>query len=174
MANMSRRTTSEVNLTVVGDDNERYEITQATIDAAPERARTYMEAVLKWRKEFDTHLVPIINTNDYDTQFKVRFSNVLADARLPKGVWFPTEEGFTRGHMAHLLRRVASWAEGDLEAFEVLYDDLDEEFDLDHTYIFFGVPIHQISVETQHELRRLGREIGGAVAPVRRRGGYDD
>ena len=47
-----------------------------------------------------------------------------------------------------------------LADFDRLYYRLDEDFDLDPTYILFGVPVRQLSVEDQRRLRRLGRAVG--------------
>ena len=154
---------SEINEVVVSDEGKEYWITTATVEAAPERARAYLEAVLKWAEEFATHLAPLLDApqeNDYHEQYGTRFSRLLVDAHLPEGIWFPTEEGFTEDHMEDLIARIESWVNGELANFDGLYDDLDEDFDLDPTYILFGVPVRQLSVEDQRRLRRLGRAVG--------------
>ena len=138
--------TSEINEVVVSDEGKEYRITNATVEAAPERARAYLDAVIKWAQEFATHLAPLLDTpreDEYHEQYGVRFSRLLADAHLPEGIWFPTEEGFTEGHLERMVDRIESWANGDLADFDRLYYRLDEDFDLDPTYILFGVPVRQ-------------------------------
>ncbi len=43
-----------------------------------------------------------------------------------------------------------------MDEFEADYTWLEEELDLDATYILFGIPIYLLSVESQQELRRIG------------------
>src|SRR5450756_1404008 len=73
-----------------------------------------------------------------------------------EGVWFPIDNDLTEADRANVLAVLHHWTRGTLEDFGTQYAWMEEDLDLDATYLLFGIPIRQLPVESQKALRRLG------------------
>jgi hypothetical protein len=149
----------KIDVTVATDSGHARRITTATLVKALERGERYLTAAVTWRQEFERHIAPICTGPKYDREHQKRFGQLVERFQLPEGIWLPTE-GFTEAGKADVMCQVVEWVNGNLEDFSDFYSRLDEGQDLDPTYILFGVPVRDLSVEAQETLREVGEKFG--------------
>jgi hypothetical protein len=142
--------------TVRDKDGKTHQIDKATMMAATERARKYLEEAVRWGKEckayVDSGAEDEMDTRRHD-QFRRR--NHLEE------VWFSVETYLSEADRANVLAVLHHWTKGTLEDFGTQYAWMEEDLDLDPTYLLFGLPIYQLPVESQQELHRLGAAFAG-------------
>ena len=142
------------------EDGTVHPITAETMLAAMERAEDYLREAVRWSKELES------GKEELDTRRHDRF---LKRANIPADAWFPLDNEFAETDRLNVMATLHYWIEGTLEDFEKAYDELEEGLDLDPTYILFGLPIRDLPVEAQEELRRVGgrfaiRALGALAA----------
>ena len=145
--------------TIRDQGGNTYQISPATMMAAMDRAQNYLEEAVRWSKERASHLES--GKEEQDTRRHDRF---LQRHHIPKDVWFPIENEFDPTDLADVTAALHYWTEGTMEDFDADYAWLEEDLDLDPTYILFGVPIYLLSVESQEELRRIGAAFAGRAS----------
>lgn len=126
----------KIDVTITDEKGQAHHITCEVIGASFERGENYAKA---------------IQDSAHDELHK-RFN-------LPENVWFPHVEGH-RPSVEDVTTQMAEFANGNLTDFHDLYFLLDEEWDLDPTYLLFGIPIADLSPEQQEELCKLGEHFG--------------
>lgn len=112
---------------------------------ALERAKPYLTEAVKWSK--------ISQANDATTS--KHEARCLASG-IPMDVWFPIENPFNANDKAKVLSMLRSWDKGTMEDFEHVFGCIEEDYDLDSTYIFFGQPIRALSSRRQQILSKRG------------------
>ncbi len=85
-----------------------------------------------------------------------RHDQFLQGHSISRDVWFPIDNEIDETDVMDIMAALHHWLEGTMDEFEADYAWLEEELDLDPTYILFGIPIYLLSVESQQELRRIG------------------
>jgi hypothetical protein len=148
-----------IDITVTTDSGQVHRITTATLAKALERGERYLKAAVAWRQEFERHLAPLCDGPEYEGEREMRFGQLINRFQVPEAVWFPTE-GFSEAEKTDVTCLLVEWLNGNLDDFGEFYTCLDEEKDLDPTYILFGVPIRELSVEAQETLRGVGEQWG--------------
>jgi hypothetical protein len=160
---MTDRAASAPKATIQTKDRKTHDITLANMRAAGKRARNYFAAAKEWSREFSTNLKPLCSgpkEDDYAEEYAKRRSLILNKFQLPPGIWFPAGGEFRADRSEAALSRIDDWVNGTLDEFGPFYDWMDEDMDIDQTYILYGVPIRQITVEDQGQLRELGEQFG--------------
>ena len=76
-------------------------------------------------------------------------------------VWFPVENDLTEADRANVLAVIHAWTRGTLQDFGTQYAWMEDDLDLDPTYLLFGLPIRRLSVESQEDLRHVGAAFAG-------------
>jgi hypothetical protein len=133
------------------EDGKSYTIDVRAMSAAMERTQTYLEGALRWSVELAAHMER--GAEEPDTRAHDQF---LELNHIPKEVWFPLDNPFAQTDLMNVMAMLHYWIEGTLEDFEAQYAWLEGELDLDPTYIFYGVPISLLSVQSQQELHKIG------------------
>jgi hypothetical protein len=136
------------------EDGAVHRITDATMLAAMDRAQKYLKEAIRWSVEFASHIQS--GKEQPDTR---GHNQVLKRTKIPTDVWFPVDNAFTEADRLNVMATLHHWTEGTLEDFEEAYNALEAGLDLDPTYILFGLPIRDLSIEAQAELRRIGRRF---------------
>ena len=112
---------------------------------ASQRAQTYLTEAVLWGKEA--------------TQENVKLEphqQRMQRAQIPSDVWFSTEHVLQPAEKAEVLRLLKSWTAGKMDDFKHVFAVLEADYDLDATYIFFGVPIRQLNLRKQKALSKVG------------------
>jgi hypothetical protein len=141
---------------ILAENGKCYRVDAATMMSAAERAQKYLEEAIRWSRERAVHL-----KSGAEEQNTRRHDQFLKRNHIPMDVWFPLENEFTQADLENVMAVLHHWTEGTLADFEAKYAWLEEALDLDPTYILFGVPIYQLSVGSQQELRRIGAAFAG-------------
>jgi len=152
----------KIDVTIATEDGKAHHITTATLLKVMDRGERYLEAAVTWRREFDKHLAPLCAGPDeekYDGEHARRFKRIIDRFQLPAEIWFPTE-AFSKGDREEVSTMLCEWLNGNLDDFEDFYSGLDADKDVDHTYLLFGVPVSELSVEAQQTLREVGERFG--------------
>jgi hypothetical protein len=160
---MSRTNGMRAGPRIVSEKGKPYRITTATLQGAPARAENYLEAMTAWHEEVMPHLEKFIDGPDedrYDEEFNRRLGRLLRQWQLPTGIWLPTD-AFSQAKKLDALCWIDDWAAGTLDDFSALYHGrMDEDMDLDMTYVLYGVPIMELSEADQGRLYALGERYG--------------
>lgn len=121
------------------------EISEAVMLQASQRAQTYLTEAVRWGKEAakaDINLEPHLQR--------------MQRTQIPSEVWFSTEHALQPAEKAGVLRLLKPWGAGKMHAFKHVFAKLEADYDLDPTYIFFGVPIRQLNLRKQKALLEVG------------------
>jgi hypothetical protein len=76
--------------------------------------------------------------------------------QIPTDVWFPIEATITADAKATVLQMLRQWSKGTLTDFAHFFTVIETDFDLDPTYIFFGIPIRKLNPRRQKSLHAFG------------------
>jgi hypothetical protein len=151
MRNNPRDVVSVTEASIRTTDGKMHWIDPRAMLAAMDRAQKYLEEAVRWGKERASHLKS--GNKKQDTR---RHDQFLQRHSISKEVWFPINNEFDETDVMNVMAALHHWIEGTMDEFEADYTWLEEELDLDATYILFGIPIYLLSVESQQELRRIG------------------
>ena len=113
------------------------------------RALNYLEEAVRLSAE--------LQKGKTDTR---RHDQFVKTANIPTGTWFPLDSIFTEQDSHGVQSILLDWDNGTLKDFGNAYAQIEEDMDLDPTYILFGVPIFNLSPESQRRLRELGERYG--------------
>ena len=142
-------------------DGKMHWIDPRAMQAAMDRAQKYLDEAVRWSKERASHLKS--GREEQDTR---RHDQFLQRHGIPKEVWFPINNEIDETDVMDVMAAFHHWIEGTMDEFEADYTWLEEELDLDATYILFGIPIYLLSVESQQELRRMGAAFASRATPA--------
>lgn len=138
---MSKRTTSIPN------------VTETKMLGAMNRAGRYLEECVRFGKERQKAI-----RNGKERNIR-RHNLFLKQANIPEAVWFPLESDLIESQRLDVMAELHYWLEGTLQDFDGVYSKLEEDLDLDVTYILFGIPIQSLSVEAQRRLCKVGKQF---------------
>jgi len=138
---------------IVGSDGTRHIINPDTMLASIDRAKKYLPEAVRWSAEREAQ-IEAAGDRDHSRHDKWMERN-----QFPEGVWFPIESSFNAEDKATVLKVLRQWTKGTLEDFTHAYVQLEDQMDLDATYILFGVPIQEAS-EQREKLLKFGASFG--------------
>jgi hypothetical protein len=116
-----------------------------TMAGALERAKPYLTEAVKWSKELQAKAA---TTSKHEERRSAK--------GIPEVVWFPLENPFNASDKTKVMSLLRGWAKGTMADFGHVYACIEEDYDLDPAYIFFGQPIRTLSSRRQQLLLKLG------------------
>jgi len=152
----------KIDVTIATKDGKVHRITTDALLNVLDRGERYLEAAVSWQQDFERHLMPLCDGPDeekYEVEHERRFKQIIDRFQIPEDAWFPIE-GFSEEDKEEVMVLLGEWINGNLEDFADFYHCLDEENDLDPTFLLFGVPLRRLPAESRRTLHDLAKKFG--------------
>lgn len=141
--------------TITDKNGTIHRITTDVLEGAIERGEKYLNEAVRRCAETASHMNSGGSPDDLDytrhDQWVKR--NKMTD------VWFPLEHSLDEDDKEVVFDLLQDWINGELEDFKWKFAFLNDDLDVDHTYLLFGIPIRQLPVSSQEKLQRLGAQF---------------
>jgi hypothetical protein len=96
-----------------------------------------------------------LSTKEAEVREAAITDSVLGEFDIPRNVWSSEAEEFEPEAIRLMVRGMRKWCAGkmDAEAAAEFFASIDDEADLDWSYVFTGVPLRQRAPEELDEIR---------------------
>jgi len=112
---------------------------------ALQRTKVYLTEAVRWGKELAQDNIKL-----------EPHQQRMQHAQIPSEVWFSTEHMLQPAEKSEVLRLLKAWTAGKMDDFNHVFAALEADYDLDPTYIFFGLPIRRLNLRKQKALLKVG------------------